>query len=212
MVCVSMAARGACGQGDAAGKTDASAPPAFEVVSVKPVDPDLRISMIGLRRTADGIESQSVTLPMLIRFAYGGFMKLPTDDSVTGLPAWAKTANFQVSAKMSEADAADFAKLSKDEQDQRREQMVQTLLAERFELKMHHGSKQAADYELVVTKGGPKFKEGTSDFMGSGREAGSGQLSADEWDGKGAGAGVFDGPTGELPDAAFYRPGAAGEG
>jgi uncharacterized protein (TIGR03435 family) len=38
-------------------------------------------------------------------------------------------------------------------------QMIQNLLAERFGLKVHREQKEMAAYELVVAKGGPKFKE-----------------------------------------------------
>lgn len=38
-------------------------------------------------------------------------------------------------------------------------QMAQNLLAERFSLKVHREQKEMAGYELVVAKGGPKFKE-----------------------------------------------------
>jgi uncharacterized protein (TIGR03435 family) len=38
--------------------------------------------------------------------------------------------------------------------------MVQRLLADRFQLKVHHEMKEFAVYELVAAKGGPKLKEG----------------------------------------------------
>jgi uncharacterized protein (TIGR03435 family) len=132
---------------------------AFDVVSIRVVAPDTRITMLGLRYTPDGIECQSVTVAMLIRAAYGGFVKFPTDDRVTGLPDWAKTENFQLQAKMSEAQAAEFKDLSQDDKDKRRQAMLQAVLADRFQLKAHLESKQAPVYELVPAKGGPKLKE-----------------------------------------------------
>lgn len=37
--------------------------------------------------------------------------------------------------------------------------MLQKLLAERFELAVHHGTRNVPGYELVVSKGGPKLAE-----------------------------------------------------
>jgi uncharacterized protein (TIGR03435 family) len=132
---------------------------AYDVVSVKPVQP-ARIIFMGVRELPDGIDGENVTVAMLVQSAYGGNWNLPTEDAVTGLPDWAKSDRFTVLAKMSAEQTAEFAKLSKDEQKQRRETMLQALLAGSFKLKVHHEAKQVPDYELVVAKGGPKFKEG----------------------------------------------------
>jgi uncharacterized protein (TIGR03435 family) len=163
-VCLCAAAPLALGQvtaaaGEASQGTGAAAA-AFEVVSVKPVPPGARISMMGMRSTPDGIQCESITLTMLVRAAYGGFMKLPSDDSVSGLPDWAKTGSYSVDARMSEAQAAEFKGLSKDEQEQRREAMLQSLLADRFQMKAHRESKQMPDFDLVVAKSGAKLQVG----------------------------------------------------
>jgi len=41
--------------------------------------------------------------------------------------------------------------------------MLQTLLAERFQLRVHHVQKDLPIYNLVVGKGGPKLKESPAD-------------------------------------------------
>ena len=46
--------------------------------------------------------------------------------------------------------------------------MLQTLLAERFGLKLHHEMKEMPVYALVVGKNGPKFKESAADAVFSG--------------------------------------------
>lgn len=153
VLCICMAARGAVAQ------VNDAPPAAFDVVSVKPVDPNNRMVMIGLRNTADGFQSQSVTVVMLVQAAYGGYTKLPTGDSVLGLPDWAKTTFFQITAKMSDVQVAEFAKMDKDAQEQRREEMLRALLADRFQLKAHMEQKQEPDYELVIAKGGPKLTQ-----------------------------------------------------
>jgi uncharacterized protein (TIGR03435 family) len=46
--------------------------------------------------------------------------------------------------------------------------MLQRLLTERFNLKVHHEMKEMPVYALVIGKGGPKFKESTADAEFSG--------------------------------------------
>lgn len=139
---------------------------AFDVISIKPSSPDGMRMMMGFRFTPDGIEGMNVTLAMLVRSAYSQAGTMPTDDSVSGLPDWGKTQTYDVQGKMSGEDAATFKALSKDEQDVRRRQMLQSLLAERFQLKSHREQKQVPDYELVVAKGGPKLQPGAVDPNG----------------------------------------------
>ena len=43
------------------------------------------------------------------------------------------------------------------------QQMLQALLADRFQLKVHHDMKETPVYALVVGRNGPKFKESASD-------------------------------------------------
>jgi uncharacterized protein (TIGR03435 family) len=159
-----LAAAFAFGQGSAVhpGATggDASADMvAFDVVSVKPAKPGGPMQR-GFYIIPGGIEAGAVTVRILVRNAYGGLRELPTDDSVTGLPNWAKTEIFDVRAKMSEAQMAEFKKLGRDKQEQRLEAMLRTLLADRFKLKVHREPRQVPDYELGVATGGPKLKEG----------------------------------------------------
>jgi uncharacterized protein (TIGR03435 family) len=96
---------------------------------------------------------------MLIRDAYGGPLKFPTDDRVLGMPDWAKMRRYAITAKMSEEQVAKLSKLPGNEQWNQRQLMLQSLLADRFKLKVHLESRQMPDYELVIAKGGPKLTE-----------------------------------------------------
>lgn len=82
---------------------------------------------------------------------------------MTGLPAWASTQRYDIDAKMSPTDAATFEKLDKEEQELWRQQMTQALLAERFHLVLHRGSKDVPVYELMVAKGGIKIQDAATD-------------------------------------------------
>jgi uncharacterized protein (TIGR03435 family) len=52
------------------------------------------------------------------------------------------------------------------------ELMLQSLLADRFKLTLHHESKQAPIYALVVAKDGPKFHETSHDPPSAGLKVG----------------------------------------
>jgi uncharacterized protein (TIGR03435 family) len=148
-ICLVIAAQPSFSQAD--GNLDA-----FDVVSVRPSGSGG--GPVGLRDMPDGIEANR-TVRLLVRDAYGGINELPTEDSITGLPDWAKNELFTIRAKMNAEQMAEFKKLTDKEQEQRREAMLRSLLADQFKLKVHREPKQVADYDLVVAKGGPKFKE-----------------------------------------------------
>jgi uncharacterized protein (TIGR03435 family) len=87
-------------------------------------------------------------------------------DQVSGGPDWAKADQFDVQAKMSEADIVAMQKLKPAEAAARSQLMMQTLLAERFRLMVHSEAGQAPIYELVVAKGGPKMEVAATDASG----------------------------------------------
>jgi len=86
----------------------------------------------------DSMEFAWQSLPELLCYAYG-YKSLRFDGQVTGLPDWAVNQKYDIVAKMSATDISTFQKLSNDEQEHWREAMLQSLLAERFSLTLHHG-------------------------------------------------------------------------
>jgi uncharacterized protein (TIGR03435 family) len=122
-----------------------SAPPAFEVASVRSVKSGLkdRKSM-----TADHgrLTYTNVSLQDCILAAYA-----IKPYQLSG-PAWLDSDRYDIAAKA--ADAAPEPQLML---------MLQTLLAERFQLKTHHESKELSVYALVVGKNGPKMQQGDPD-------------------------------------------------
>lgn len=136
---------------------DGTKAPVFDVATVKPVDAGARVVIMGVMPSQDGVDAQNVTVALLIQYAYGPKV-YRLENQVVGLPEWAKTQRYNVQAKMSEADASEMQKLSGDERQRQLGLRMQALLADRFGLKLHKGTKQGPDYELVVMKGGPKIK------------------------------------------------------
>jgi uncharacterized protein (TIGR03435 family) len=137
----------------------AQAPRAFEVASVKPhAGPLSRVdhfSSSGPRATLEGYPPIG-----LVREAYG-------------------LENYQVSFAVPQRDDEYiyydiFAKAEGDGAPTRNEfrQMLQTLLAERFKLKVHRGTKEMPVYALVVGKNGPKFKESAPDASSAANDVG----------------------------------------
>jgi uncharacterized protein (TIGR03435 family) len=123
-----------------------SSPPAptFEVASVKPSPPPTGNGIMRRLGAPDPgmINYGNATLAMLISRAYG-----VKDFQVSG-PDWLNSLGYDVVAKVPAGAPADQVPL-----------MLQTLLAERFKLKLHRESKTIDVYALIVGKGGPKLKE-----------------------------------------------------
>lgn len=96
----------------------------------------------------ENIRYERVPFQQLIMAAYG-----VQRDQIKG-PDWATTddiraaARFDISAKVPPGTTKDQAST-----------MLQNLLAERFQLSLHHETVQVSGYALVVAKGGSKLKE-----------------------------------------------------
>lgn len=119
--------------------------PRFEVASIRPHPGVVTVSSNNINgATYRGV---AITLIDVVEDAYG----VPYNQ-VTGGPGWASSDRFDVEAK-----AGGDAALSWD----RARPMLQTLLAQRFKLKVHREAKEVPAFDLVVAKGGPKFKENT---------------------------------------------------
>lgn len=103
--------------------------PAFEVASIKRVvSPDV---IYGIRPTDPSARFHAIiTVHDLIAVAYGS-PKALLESQVIGAPAWTRSERFEIVAKAPGAVAHDVLL-----------RMLQTLLAERFELRMHKKSGQ----------------------------------------------------------------------
>jgi uncharacterized protein (TIGR03435 family) len=121
--------------------------PAFEVASVKSVDPAsnarLRPSMRGGPETSDAerIIFTNVTLMSLLLRAYG-----VKPYQVMG-PEWLTGLRYDITAKLPPGATKEQCN-----------QMLQRLLADRFHLALHRQSKALRGYELVRSKGEPKLR------------------------------------------------------
>ena len=105
---------------------------------------------------------QNVTLKRCIMRAY----EVP-DIQITGGPKWLDESRYDIEARA--GYAAQYAELN---------QMLQTLLAERFHLKLHHETRSLQGYAIVVAKDGLKMKPSAPGTRGHTND-GSGQRGVD---------------------------------
>ena len=135
--------------------------PAFEVASVKPAgDKDFVIGMFtypGGRVTAT-----RYTLKMFIQEAFA-----IEDYQVLGGPHWAETDLYNLEARPpSSSPSSKWVPASfKTPPNEEMRRMLQTLLADRFQLKTHQETRKESVYVLVVGKGGPKLKAPASNTV-----------------------------------------------
>jgi uncharacterized protein (TIGR03435 family) len=130
--------------GQASNSTDKR--PAFDVASLKPAPlPSGRIT-VDLGNSAHGrLTLTNVTLSECLRFVF----KIYTDEQIVG-PDWIKDHRilFNIVAQASEDTPRDTLR-----------QMALTLLTERFQLALHHESRELRYLALVVDKSGVKMHE-----------------------------------------------------
>lgn len=116
--------------------------PAFEVASVKRADPSRRPGPPRTNSSGQQYTATNASLLTLIQNAYGA-----RPWQFVG-PDWLRNERFDILAKMP-------AGATKEQLNP----MLQNLLAERFGLVARKQTRNVPIYELVVGKGGPKFKE-----------------------------------------------------
>jgi len=127
-------------------------PPSFEVASIKPNRSGEMRFFMGWqpgRFTASGM-----TVRFLITAAYD-----VKDFQVSGGPSWIESERYDIEAKEPDSIAEELPKLPLEQRRKQLGLMVQSLLADRFQLKLHRESKELPVYALVVAKNGPKLQQ-----------------------------------------------------
>ena len=125
------------------------APPAFDTASIKPTPKDFRPPGMFQFLPGGRFHTTDVWIKYVIQRAYN-----LEDYQIVGGPSWLNSdARYDIEAKAADGSAT---------KDQMR-LMLQTLLADRCQLKTHQETREFSVYNLVVAKGGPKLvalKEG----------------------------------------------------
>jgi len=120
--------------------------PVYDVVVIKLDNSLLHGTSVDMDE--DTFRAKNVSLKHLLVNAYG-----IREGLMFGLPGWADSSRFDVTAKVADTDLRAFRSLSREQ----RQAMLAALLVDRFHLKIHTEIKTLPVYELVVAKGGPKL-------------------------------------------------------
>jgi uncharacterized protein (TIGR03435 family) len=150
----------------------------FEVASVRPSNPNAGGGGGGGKSKAGGPGPRagldhgrfnlSSTLFGLIVRAYGinGCGELRDDCAlISGGPDWLKKSRFDIQAKMPDGSPEyTFLQFLRSQAPQL-QLMLQALLEERFNLKVHRETKQLSVYALTVVKDGPKLKAASGEMI-----------------------------------------------
>jgi bla regulator protein blaR1 len=130
--------------------------PSFAVASIKPDNSgrDNSGNITRLFQFPGPGRFHTVNIPasLMIQFAYD-----VSYSEVVGGPRWIESQGFIIDAKIDDSKLPEFESLSPVEQREQMRLMVQSLLANRFNLVLRRGTKQMQMYALVVAKGGPKL-------------------------------------------------------
>jgi uncharacterized protein (TIGR03435 family) len=123
----------------------------FEVASVRPTTTQ---GFFTIDFPAGGFFARNVTVQNLLRTAY----RLE-DYQISGGPSWITSAGFDIQARAA-AGAGEPPR-------EQVLQMLQALLADRFQLALHRETRQLPIYALVVGKSGPKLQAADSSVGGT---------------------------------------------
>jgi uncharacterized protein (TIGR03435 family) len=129
----------------------------YDVASIKRFTPGGPLILNGFHpfvETPDGLVVRMATVKMLILRAYG-----VDAYQISGGPDWLNSERYDIDAKFDGATADELQKLSPNDRVLARQQMLQAILAERFNFTIHRENKELQTYSLIVVKSGPKLQE-----------------------------------------------------
>jgi uncharacterized protein (TIGR03435 family) len=122
--------------------------PAFDVASIKPNVSGREGGTFGPR--GEGFFAVNVTLVNLLLYAYAPPNGLLLRPQIIGGPDWINTDHFDAEARSGSAGAVPREQMKA---------MLQSLLEDRFQLKVRRETRDLPIYNLVLSKGGPKLSQ-----------------------------------------------------
>ena len=125
----------------------------YDVVSIKPnksSDPKhLVVNFPG-----DGISAENVPIRLIVQYAFD----FSDSTRFSPMPSWVDTERYDIEAKVDPSLRETLAKLSREERNPIRQQMIQALLMDRMKFAFHRETREVPVYSLTVAQGGPKFE------------------------------------------------------
>jgi uncharacterized protein (TIGR03435 family) len=125
--------------------------PNFEVALIRPSKPDHKGRV--WNGSINRISIANYTLREIIKVVYG----LKSESQVLGGPKWLDTKSFDIVAKIDDAEVANLSVMTDEDKDKRYALMLQSLLADRFQLKVSRAERTLPVYALTVSKSGSKL-------------------------------------------------------
>jgi uncharacterized protein (TIGR03435 family) len=119
----------------------ADAHPSFAVATIKPHDPDSHHQ--GFNAVGDRFTVRNQGIIGIMMFAYS-----LDRHQLAGLPAWTDTARYDIEGTVDTLGEPNL---------HQQQEMLQKLLAERFQLKFHKDKRELSAYAIQIAKGGPKL-------------------------------------------------------
>jgi uncharacterized protein (TIGR03435 family) len=132
-------------------------PPSFEVVSIKANRSEERV-MDNRMLPGGRLSIKNLPLFIVIANAYGvPFQSI----RLAGAPDWTRTERYDITATAPQG--AITAEMLSTEREKKKREMLQSLLAERFKLRIRREVRDTPVYALSVSKSGPKLKRAPID-------------------------------------------------
>lgn len=128
--------------------------PAFQVATIKPSSATETRAGMGFSAGGRGFTTVNATLRDLIQEAYN----VKSAGQIEGASGWMTSDKFDIEARMDDPQVEAMAKLPMEKKIDQVRLMLQSLLEERFALKLGESTRQATFFDLVVAKGGSKMK------------------------------------------------------
>ena len=116
--------------------------------------------------------ARGVSVRSLVQLAYR-----VQDTQLVQAPDWLGSAKYDIDAKVDNAAATQWGKLTEDQRGALSQQMLQTLLADQFKLKVHQEAQDLPAYVLTVADGGSKLTKEPDDIHGM-MQLGMGELTS----------------------------------
>jgi uncharacterized protein (TIGR03435 family) len=138
-----------------------ASPPVFEVASIK-----LNTSGSGSSHSSSEPGSYlatNVRLKDLLRDAYAANGRRLENSQILNCPDWAAAKRYDVDAKMDDATTDAVKKRSPAEGNAAMNRALQSLLVDRFQLKVTEGTTEIPVYALVIAKGGAQLRKEAPD-------------------------------------------------
>jgi uncharacterized protein (TIGR03435 family) len=132
-----------------------AAPPVFAVSAIRPSGPASENEMSIKFLPGGTLVARNATVRVLIKIAYN-----LNDEQLAGGPAWTAFKRFDIDAKPDSLVVG--PNLTQQESQHHNQLLLQSLLNDRFHLKLRTETKDMSLYALVVAKGGLKLQKSTS--------------------------------------------------